>query len=251
MENENNLDFKEFFSNNNVNNYFKIDYLGQRVKGNKNFDKFQKQQLIKHGTDAYLFKCKYCNICFYISNQNCKTFPFYFKECPLCNKNICYFCSITLINDDEDNGNCCVIRKLYYLFFHYGFSYFNGIDAVDEDSQKDFYFVLILSLIPLLGLFIFLALFGGFFYFGLGLGDKKRRDDFNNMADKKTYGDYLSRFYSQNLIITIYVATYIFLTICYYIYDFYFKMLLLIVSIFFKFYPYKYYIGIIVFGIGV
>ena len=83
MENEFDLDIKK--------EYFKLDYFGQLLEGNNNFNEFKKQKLLKFGDDAKLFKCKFDNLYFYVSNKNCKTFPFYYKECPLCKNKICYF----------------------------------------------------------------------------------------------------------------------------------------------------------------
>ena len=49
MENEFDLDIKK--------EYFKLDYFGQLLEGNNNFNEFKKLKLLKFGDDAKLFKC--------------------------------------------------------------------------------------------------------------------------------------------------------------------------------------------------
>ena len=248
MENESSLEMNENIIQNSS-QIFKLDFPGQNIKGNSQFNEFKKQKLNEFGNDAKLFKCKYDNLYFYVSKNNCKTFPFYFKECPLCHKQICYFCSGTIYSQNTDNGNCCVRRKLYYLFFHNGFAYFN-LDNVAEINREDYKIFFILSLIPLLGTFFLIIFTSGYFFFVLEIKDIKRKNDVNVLQNYRTYADYLNQYYSSCLIITIYVFTYIILTVCFALYDIYFKIILVFISLFSKFYPFKYLIGIMIFGLN-
>ena len=217
MENEYNSEIRD--------KYFKMDYFGQLLKGNNKFNEFKKQKLLKYGNDAKLFKCKFDNIYFYISNKNCKTFPFYYKECPLCKNKICYFCSKRVSIGGNDNGNCCLKRKLYYLFLYKGFYYFKGLDKVDELKRDDFYLFFILSLIPVFGLFLNIITISGYFCLIL---------QFKNTS--KCYSDHFKEIYCCNLILHILLLTSILLSIIFFIYDIYFKIILLIFSLIFKFY---------------
>ncbi len=138
----------------------------------------------------------------------------------------------------EDNGNCCLKRKLYYLFLYNGFSFFKGLDTVNELKKYDFYMVLILSLIPIFELFLSIFAISGFLCLILQLKN-----------DSKNYGERFKENCCYNLIIIILLIISIFLSIIYFIYGIYFKIILLISSLFFKFYPYKYYLGILINGI--
>ena len=53
----------------NINNYFKLDFSGQKLEGYRKFEEFKKQQLIELGKDAKLFHCKTDNIYFYVSKK--------------------------------------------------------------------------------------------------------------------------------------------------------------------------------------
>ena len=249
MENESVLELNEIKYQNSA-EFFKIDFPGQNLEGNNKFIEFQKQKLSQYGKDAKLFKCKYDNLYFYVSKVNCNTFPFYFKECPFCHKKICYFCSSTIYSQEEDNGNCCIKRKLYYLFFHNGFAYINN-DNLAEINKEDFKYFLILSSIPLIGGFLVIVSFSTFFFFFLELKDIKRKNDVNALQYGRTYSEYINQYYSHCIILTLYITSFILLSICFFVYDIYFKILLLFISLFSKFYPLKYFIGLIVFGLGV
>ena len=98
-------------------NYFRLEYPNQSLKHNKNFEDFKEQKLIELGEDAKLFKCEIDKVLFYIPKKSCETFPYYYQLCPICNKNICYFCGR---NTDSDKGECCIRKRVYYLFFYNG-----------------------------------------------------------------------------------------------------------------------------------
>ena len=80
-----------------TNKYFKLDFSGQKIEGNKDFEEFKNKQIIELCKDAKLFQCKKDNIYFYISKKDCKLHPYYSKKCPLCKNSICYFSKEVLI----------------------------------------------------------------------------------------------------------------------------------------------------------
>lgn len=252
MENDIQLKNKENLIN--TQNYFCLDFTGQKLERNKLFEAFKKQQLDEYGKDAKLFYCKKDNLYFYVTKDNCKTLPYYYKQCPLCHNYICYFCKRNAQEKIGENGNCCIKLRIYYLFFHNGFQFFRGLEHIKSNQRDNFIFGSIVSFIPLLS---FIAL-NNSIYFELFryllLKDKEWFFDINSL-ERKNYDCYLNRsFYFRkkkyclninNIIDAIIIANSILFSISYTIYDFYLKLCLIIISLFSKFYPWKYYIGII------
>ena len=111
---ENDIRSENFENLIDMNDYFKLDFSKEELKGNRKFEEFKKQRLNELGKDAKLFHCKNDNVLFYVSKSECKTLPFYFKKCPLCNNHICYFCERNSKQPIERNGNCCPKLSLYY-----------------------------------------------------------------------------------------------------------------------------------------
>ena len=142
-----------------TNKYFKLDFSGQKIEGNKDFEEFKNKQIIELGKDAKLFQCKKDNIYFYISKKDCKLHPYYSKKCPLCKNSICYFCKRGINPSMGDNSNCCIKRKLCYLFFYDIFRH------LEEDTKTvRFWVYLILNLIPFFGCLLFFLIFVFFIF---------------------------------------------------------------------------------------
>ena len=81
-------------------------------------------------------------------------------------------------------------------------------------------------------------------YWGLLLKDKKYRFDVKGLY-AKDYQTYIEVFYPFQFLRIIVFTTFALYSICYYIYEFYFKILLWVASIIFKFLPMKYYIAVL------
>ena len=77
MENESKIEDQEGLLH--ANDYFKLDFPGQNLKGNKLYEDFKKRKLKELGNDAKLFYCKRENLYFYKSKNECKEAPFYYK----------------------------------------------------------------------------------------------------------------------------------------------------------------------------
>ena len=131
-----------------------------------------------------------------------------------------------------------------YLFFKLGFEYFNAFDQADQLARDSFCLFLIISNIPLANLFFFSVSALSALYWGLLLKDKKYRFDINGLYTKD-YQTYIEVYYSFQFIRIIVFTSIALYCICYYIYEFYFKILLWVASIIFKFLPMKYYIGVL------
>ena len=108
------------------NDIFKVDYKGQLTKDNLRFKTFKKEQQKKYGNNAKLYYCKKDEVYFYASSKNNSSILFEASErCPLCLNNICYFCS-------NYSSNCCIKYNIYRLFFEYGLTFIDSIDALLE-----------------------------------------------------------------------------------------------------------------------
>ena len=176
------------------------------------------------------------SIYFYVSKAECKELPLYFKKCQLCNNYVCYFCGRNTPND-EDSEKCCVQLVLYYKFFYNGFKYFKYI--IDRDKPT-FYRVLIIELIPVFGLMANIISINLLLFSELLLNAQKK-----NVEIITDYENFLKNF---DYLIFIFLLYSLVTAICYAICDIYFKAILLIISLFTKFYPLKYFIGFLIQG---
>ena len=204
-----------------IENIFKLDYKEQSVKDNSKFNSWRNRMLQKYGNDAKLFKCSYDKIYFYPSNKKLSSCS---STCPSCNLSICYYCS-RLATYDIDN--CCLKRRIHYKLFYDGFLFING-----ESNEFQCFFYLFL--IPLCTHFLFIHLIYIDFFYDLKKSNPK---DYNKYYFKE------KKIFRISIMINKLMA--IILTVTYIIYSFYFKIILLFISLFTKFYPIKYYLGII------
>ena len=126
---------------------FKQEYEGQKIKDNINFKKFKTSILKKYGQKAKIFYCKKDKIYFYYNDSN---YP-YKGFCPICKKNICYFCSE--IDWDE---SCCLKKRIYYLLTIEALIFF---DTYPKHRNKVFKFnnFLLFALIPYLNSIFFFS----------------------------------------------------------------------------------------------
>ena len=223
------------------NEIFILDYKGQLLKNNKKFDSWKKEQLKKYGSNAKLYKCKQDNGYFYSPTKNNKYFSFDAKECPLCKKQICYFCSrTTTVRNEEDYyrdlSHCCPTGNIYYLLFHKTNRFLNknitnhNLEYTYKETIKRF-FIPLYSFIYLVGTISFC------FFHGLRFK--------NEIPDEQYFKEDCPSFTS----IFLNAGVGLILYLIFFIYIIYFKLLLLITSIFCKKYPLNYYLGILNFGI--
>jgi len=211
---------------------FKEEYEGQNLSINDEFQKFKQSMLEKYGNKAKLFKCKEDKSYFYSEYHNYKV------QCPLCKKTRCYFCQ-------SSRKDCCILKRLYCMFKEDGFA-FIGQDGniINKDNLKSH---LIYFFIPCLNVLSFIAgLHAGLFY---KLRTKKEYNIFYHLD----YVDYEHRykgiidghFNIFPLLILIDAGTAIILSILLAFIGIYFTLLLIFISLPFKFYPIIYICGII------
>ena len=156
MENEINVLINQ--DNNDISNelYFKKDYHDQKIDDkNWNFLKNKQSIITTYGENAKLFQCLKDDIYFFSSEQDCKSYPFYRQICPICKKQICFYCSKFIYEKDGDieKGTCCLKRRLKYLFFYDGYIYINH---TTQKYINNFYRALMYFILPIIS-FIFMG----------------------------------------------------------------------------------------------
>lgn len=209
---------------NKTDNMFMLDYDGQSLKDNSKFNSWKNIMLQKYGNDSKLFKCSYDAIYFYCPYESFKKLPLCSSKCPTCNQPICYYCS-KIGHNNNSFGDCCLKRRLYYKLFYDGFLFIN----LEDSDELKIYFVLFL--LPICTFFLFICIiFMDFFY-------KLRKNKFEYYDNLENTIFWISRMINGLMAFM--------LSITYMVHSFYFKIFLLVISIFTKNYPIKYYLGII------
>ena len=237
MENENNSELCD----KNISNSecaFKLDYPNQPLKENKKFQNWKIQMLKRYGKDAKLFKCNYDNCYFYGTNKECRTKPYGSAYCPICSRSICYYC-LEYNNDSLDRGRCCVKRRIYCMFFQDGYSFIKP-DQYDEPDA--YYSFLIIFFIPIISFMYVVAYFSATYFYKLYM--KNKGGTYESIFYKS---DNNGRFFFTEIVVNVGIA--FALSIPFLFIDIFFKILLLIISLPFKNYPLKYYLGILYQGI--
>ena len=235
--------------------YFKPDFPKQIISGSIKFEEFKKRKLKEQGKDAKLFYCKTNNIYFYESEKNCEAEPYYKKRCPLCKKYICYFCKSQESYSAELNiGYCCIKLFVHDLLFYRAKKfleepYFDWIDAPFRN-------ITILSILPITGFIAYYIVFLNILLFELIIKTNPKENKLHGENElhlfhyNRIYTHYYFFTFSYpNLFTSLIYLSGLSLSICYTIYDIYFKILLLIISLFTKFCPFIYFIGVINNGI--
>jgi hypothetical protein len=230
-----------------MNDYFQLDFAKEDLKGNRKFEEFKKQRLDELGKDAKLFHCKNDNIYFYVNKKECEIDDenniCYFKRCHLCKNYICYFCERIRQNPKEDKmyrKYCCVLLNLYYLFFIKGFKYCKDYSQLDYNEKSEFKLYLKYTLIPLIKCFWYSIRFFSLLFDDLLLKDKKLKKQINNDLTYQNYLDDGKYIFIAFCVVVNGITNIICYTIIFYIFD----ILILIVSLFTKFNPLKYSVGI-------
>ena len=230
---ENDIEYEESFINENI---FKIDYINQNLDNNTKYKKWNNLMLSKYGKNSKILRCIKDNIIFYAKYEDAISSPCYKIECPICKCLICHFCSYC--DDSKDIYFICCFKKGFYgLFCYYGLRYIKKIDKnKDIQNLSDDYEILI-SLIPGFNFFAIYTIIVFQIFFNLSYKDKETYRDKFEKNSYKTFFYYID------------ISTAILLIIPLILLNIYFILFLLLISILFKLYPFKYYLGIIDSGI--
>ena len=207
--------------NEDVENIFHIDYEGQSLENSSKFKSWKNKMLEKYGRKSKFYKCPYDKVYFYGLKENntfkdLELYNSYQLKCPLCQHSICCFCY-------KDAYQCCIRNRICFVFLYIGFYIINK-------ENDDYSFYLILFFFPMCTLFLLIGIISKYFFHYLEKGN--------------------GNFYSNDdpigwVKISINGLMALMLSFIFAIHDIYFKIFLLLISIFFKKYPIKYYLGII------
>ena len=213
---------------------FKLDYEAQNYENNSEFKKFQNSIYNKYGTKQKLFKCIKDKILFY---YDCSNYPFYEAKCPCCSKSICYFCSSSYTYPQQ---NCCLKKKVYYLFkvnvLLFFYSYPGHLEHKVEFKESLFY-----AIVPFVNLLYFIGCLHAILFYRMKYNDENF--DYNDYDGHFTSMDKNSFFIRTFFIFE--VACSILIAITLFVLNIYFTIIIIIISIPFKFYPMKYLFGIL------
>ena len=218
---------------------FKLDYLSQNLKSNIEYINWSEEMKKIYGNNAKLFKCKKDKILFYASNNECKKYPIYKSKCPLCKKPICYFCN-RYGEHSYDSGTCCIRNKLKCIIYQDSLRFINPI--INEFGRSSYKESLIYFTIPLISLLVFIRYFLNAFYYDMSMKNTELKEN----GDLDLYGRYLNRkdnFYSITFSIMDILYS-LLLIIPFFILNIYFILLIILISIPFKFSPLKVILGI-------
>ena len=153
MENENYLirDEKDIFQ---------LDYTEQNINSNLDFLKWKKTIIEKYGTDAKLFHCIKDKIYFYVSK---KVFN-YHNICPICKKDLCYFCK----SNGYYEGSCCIRYKFYFMIFEDAKIYIDHPEShVYDYCGNILTFSMLMLLIPIVNVIWIIGLLHSSFFYSL------------------------------------------------------------------------------------
>ena len=227
----------------NASNYFMLDYINQKKNSSPDYRKWENSMFKKYGKNAKLFKCTLDNCLFYVSYNDYKSDPICISYCPICGNKVCYYCSrlAEIYKVNKNIGNCCLKLKLKKIFFSDGFRYINPL--IYENEINTFQKAFKIFIIPGLNFLLFFA-----FMFQIFFADLLIQNTDEIFIEKiKSYDIYIydKNHLIENLLIIFAAFICFTLFIPFFILIFYLTLLLIIISIPFKFYPLKYILGII------
>ena len=216
---------------------FKPEYEEQKLRNNINFKKFKESIIKKYGNHARIFYCTKDKIYFYYDDSK---FPYLEGICPLCKWRICYFCSS--INWED----CCCLRKRAYYLLNVDALIFLDSYPKKEHINYNFSDYLFYALVPYINCIFF---FGGLHVFIYKLKTNiKTGSEYNGVEDYMSFESVINGCYdhmeSFGFIVTLDILTLIILAIPLFFLNLFFTIILIIISIPFKFYPIKYLFGI-------
>ena len=197
---------------------FKYDYKNPNDK--IEFKKWKKSMINNYGKDIKVLKCLKDKILFFTKTTDVDNYR-YLAQCPICKRNICYYCSY--------NINYNFIEEKYCCFNRAKFTYIDNASEyskVNQDIGVDYFLVLI----PWINfLFIIMSFIQFIFFIGI-----KRNGNLKGMFFMKNY-------IGRSIVVLISII----LSIPLIFINIYFILIMIIISIPYKFYPLKYIIGLL------
>ena len=238
---ETDLEIKKFGNDDiQLKDSFKLDYKGQNINKNQEFIKFKKSIFNKYGKKGNIFFCKKNNLYFYYNNQ----YDPYAGRCPLCKRDICYFC---LKSNIGTHSICCFRKRIYQMLTIDAFEFCvkrENILGIDYGEKFEKY--LLFALLPFLNMVYFIGGIHRSFYKVETnmIFDVDEEEVYLYDLENYTKGNKDGHCYTFHFIVAMNIGVVIFLTIPFFIYNIIFTILIILISIPFKFYPMKYLFGI-------
>ena len=177
MENEANInDLNLIESTGDDYNIFKIDYPNQNLDNNKEYQQWYNSMTNKYEKKTKILKCKKDNIYFCIENKR----NYFYAKCPLCKKNLCIFC-LNSKPAKYSNYNCCLKMSVNRCYLQ-GFLFIKNYTKIPNngDIHGNMYYELYnenkcFHFIPGINLTILISRISEILY--LYLGTKKSLND--------------------------------------------------------------------------
>ena len=232
MENENdNIDLIHYYDDKQSNNIYKLEYEGQKLNNdNIVFLKWKRSMQKIYGENAQLFYCLKDKI-----YDECKKYPVYQSCCPICNQLICYYCHIYEKDYFNENGTCCLRRKIKCIFNQECYRYINPI--YNEINIIKFKQAFISFIIPVISLLTLIAQSQGIYFYKLIIKHE-------NKEHTKKNERYYQHLKSYNNVVFINMGIALILVIPLFLIHIYFIIFILLISLPFQLIPLKYVLGI-------
>lgn len=190
---------------------FKPDYKGSNITKNIKFLNWKELMLKKFGEKSNYFYCKKDEIFYWVDYNTIKRY-IYFVACPICKYRICQFCSSTY----HKYRICCLKRKIYSLLFVGGPSYLKN-EYIFEGS------------------YLYCILIPGLSFVSISIQIKHiLKCDGGEPSFLEAYDS--CKIISEGMLFII-------LSIPFFIINTYFLIILILISIVFKFAPLKFFFG--------
>ena len=225
--------------NESSNKYFQLDYKNQNIENSNYFKKWKDSKLKKYGNNAKLFKCSLDNCLFISSYDDCMSYPIYQAICPICKNAICYYCS-RYVNYQSFHTSCCIKRRLKFMIYQHGFRYIDP--RAKENEIIDFKEAFSYFIIPGLNLLFLMAFIFRGFFFAMPI----KRGEYKLKVDIPTYEQYLERNFKliSKIVLTLEIFIVFLLIIPFIIIYTNFTIFFILISLLFRLYPLKFYLGI-------
>ena len=238
MENEEYKFDVNLINNEDDSKYFKLDYKNQNIENSMYFKKWKDSKLKEYGNNAKVFKCSLDNCLFISSYDDCMSYPIYQAICPICKNPICYYCSRYIVYQSF-HTSCCVKMRLKFMVGQHSFRYIDPRAKENEiiDCKEAFFYFII----PGLNLLMFMAFIFRGFFFAMPI----KKGEYKLNVAIPTYENYLGRNnqFISTIILCLEILNVFLLIIPFLIIYTYFVIFLLLISLLFKLYPLKFYLG--------
>ena len=192
----------ELIENNSLNEYFKIEYEYQNLNDNPSYIKWKKLIITLKGKDTRFVKCKKDNIIFPCTKKSLLKYPEYQSKCPVCEKDICYYCSIQ-VEDSYEKELCCVKRRTSCILVQNGFAFINPIGEEQDYYPLIFSIIFKFVIIPIFSLLFIAEKLIAFFYKLKLKGGRINQNDYIHNYEQFKGGH---RLYSIIILVVINIA---------------------------------------------